>query len=125
LVDQEEGKAGYSSPQIGDSTSCINQRSDICEVVAAYRSEIQGIQARQDYRVIQLSEVEVDPVFSEPIPTLLPFVPIMKGGNEEPVIRLALRQLQQDPLLGELEPLLAFFARFVLKSEVAAQIMFA
>ncbi len=97
--------------------------SDSTEVASGYRSTIQGIQARQDYRVIQLSEVEVDPVFSEPIPTLLPFVPIMKGGGAEPVIRLALRQLQQDPLLGELEPLLAFFARFVLESEVVAQIM--
>ncbi|NJM00542.1 MAG: Rpn family recombination-promoting nuclease/putative transposase [Synechococcaceae cyanobacterium SM2_3_2] len=55
--------------------------SDSTEVVAAYRSEIQGIQARQDYRVIQLSQVDVDPVFSEPIPSLLPFVPIMKGGK--------------------------------------------
>jgi len=67
----------------------------------------------------------MDPVFSEPIPSLLPFVPIMKEGSEAPVIRLALKQLQQDPLLGKLEPLLAFFARFVLENEVVAQIMFA
>ncbi|NJM00541.1 MAG: Rpn family recombination-promoting nuclease/putative transposase [Synechococcaceae cyanobacterium SM2_3_2] len=39
------------------------------------------------------------------------------------VIRLALRQLQQDPLLGELEPLLAFFARFVLDSQLVIDIM--
>lgn len=93
------------------------------EVASAYRSEIQGIQAQQDYRVIQLSEVEVDQVLSEPIPTLLPFVPIMKGGGGEPVIRAALRQLQQDPVLSELEPLLAFFARFVLDSQLVIDIM--
>ncbi len=92
-------------------------------VATAYQSEIQGIKAQQDYRVIQLSEAAVEPVFSEPIPTLLPFVPIMKGGDQEPVIRLALQQLQKDPILSELEPLLAFFARFVLASEVVAQIM--
>ncbi|MEN9226632.1 MAG: hypothetical protein Q6M54_14300, partial [Thermostichus sp. DRC_bins_24] len=67
------------------------------EVVTAYESTLQGIQARQDYRVIQLSEVEVERVFSEPIPTLLPFVPMMKGGEQEGVIRQAVRQLQRDP----------------------------
>ncbi|MEN9225019.1 MAG: hypothetical protein Q6M54_06050, partial [Thermostichus sp. DRC_bins_24] len=68
-------------------------------------------------------EVEVERVFSEPIPTLLPFVPMMKGGEQEGVIRQAVRQLQRDPMLSELEPLLAFFARFVLSSEVIAQIL--
>lgn len=62
-------------------------------------------------------------MFSQPLPTLLPFVPIMKDGGDEATIRRALRVLQQDPKLAELESLLAFFARFVLKSEVVAQIM--
>ncbi|MFQ3614725.1 MAG: Rpn family recombination-promoting nuclease/putative transposase [Cyanobacteriota bacterium] len=97
--------------------------SETREVANVYDSEIQGIRAYQDYRVIQLSEVEVDPVFSVPIPTLLPFVPIMKGGGEESVIREALQRLQRDPVLSELEILLAFFARFVLDSQLVIDIM--
>jgi predicted transposase YdaD len=80
------------------------------EIVKGYESEIQGIQVKQDYRVIQLSEVEASLVFQKPLPTLLPFVPIMKGGGESDVIREALTTLQKDPDLSELESLLAFRA---------------
>ncbi len=73
--------------------------------------------------MIQLSEVEAKVVLSQPVPSLLPFVPIMRGGEQETVIREALRLLQQDAVLSDLEPLLAFFARFVLASEVVAEIM--
>ncbi len=92
-------------------------------IPAQYTSTIRDLEARQDYKVIQLSEVEAEVVFSEPLPTLLPFVPIMQGGEQEGVIRQALQTLQRDPVLSEMEPLLAFFARFVLSSEVVAQIM--
>ncbi|NJL99365.1 MAG: Rpn family recombination-promoting nuclease/putative transposase [Synechococcaceae cyanobacterium SM2_3_2] len=88
-----------------------------------YTSTIRDLEARQDYKVIQLSEVEAELVFSQPLPTLLPFVPIMQGGEQEEIIRHALQILQRDPVLSEMEPLLAFFARFVLSSEVVAQIM--
>jgi predicted transposase YdaD len=88
-----------------------------------YQSRLGGLEARQDYKVIQLSEVEAKVALSQPIPSLLPFVPIMQGGEQESVIREALRLLQQDPVLSELEPLLAFFARFVLSSEVVTEIL--
>ncbi len=93
------------------------------QITNQYRSSFQGIEARQDYKVIRLSEVEVEQVFAQPLPPLLPFVPIMKGGEEESQIRRALEGLQRDPKLSELEVLLAFFASFVLESEVVAQIM--
>jgi len=88
-----------------------------------YRSTLGDVEAQQDYKVIQLSEVDAEVVFRQPLPTLLPFVPIMKNGEQEDVIREAVRLLQRDPLLSELEPLLAFFARFVLSSEVVTEIL--
>jgi predicted transposase YdaD len=92
-------------------------------IPAQYRSRVGDLEARQDYKVIQLSEVDAEIVFRQPLPSLLPFVPIMKGGEQEIVIREAVKLLQQNVVLSELEPLLAFFARFVLESEVVAQIM--
>jgi predicted transposase YdaD len=89
----------------------------------SYQSSCYGLQARQDYRVINLWEVEVETVFERPIPSLLPFVPILRGGGEEFQVRKALSQLRQDESLDELEPLLAFFATFVLESELVQQIM--
>jgi predicted transposase YdaD len=62
-------------------------------------------------------------VFQQPLPSLLPFVPILRGGGEEIQVRKALRRLRQDGQLNELEPLLAFFATFVLESQLVQQIM--
>jgi predicted transposase YdaD len=93
------------------------------EIIESYQGECHGLQARQDYRVINLWEVEVEIVFEQPLPSLFPFVPILKGGGEETQVREALRRLRQDEQLNELETLLAFFATFVLESELVQQIM--
>ncbi len=92
-------------------------------IVNSYQGQCQGLQARQDYRVINLWEVEVERVFEQPLPSLLPFVPILKGGGEETQVREALRRLRQEERFNELESLLAFFATFVLESKLVQQIM--
>ena len=88
-----------------------------------YESEIMGIKAYQDYQVINLWEVDVNIVFEQKLSSLLPFVPILKGGDNETVVRQALRELQTDEKLDQLEPLLSFFATFVLEIPVIQQIM--
>lgn len=88
-----------------------------------YESEFMGLRARQDYRVLNLWTVDVEVVFRKPLPPLLPFVPVLKGGDEEPMVRRALRKLRAEERLSELEPLLAFFASFVLESRLVQQIM--
>jgi len=88
-----------------------------------YESNFQGIYAYQDYRVVNLWEVDVQIVFEENIRSLLPFVPTLKGGGEENVVREALRELRADEDLNELEPLLSFFASFVLELSVVQEIM--
>ena len=92
-------------------------------IVDRYESSCQGLTARQDYRVINLWEVDATEVFDRPLPSLLPFVPILRGGGEETRVREALRRLRQSERLDELEPLLAFFATFVLESRIVQQIM--
>ena len=52
-----------------------------------------------------------------------PFVPVLKGGGEKSVVRQAVKLLRADEQLNELEPLLAFFARFVLSTALVQQIM--
>ena len=88
-----------------------------------YRSQVMGLHARQDYRVINLWEVDATIVFKRPLPALLPFTPILKGGGSESVVRQALQDLRRDAQLSELEPLLAFFATFVLEIPLVQQIM--
>ena len=93
------------------------------EIPTQYFSNIAGLEVRQDYRVINLWEVDVSIAFSQPLPSLLPFVPILKGGEDESTIREALRLLQADEQLNQLETVLAFFATFVLDSALVQQIM--
>ncbi|MBE9051357.1 Rpn family recombination-promoting nuclease/putative transposase [Nostocales cyanobacterium LEGE 11386] len=88
-----------------------------------YESIFAGLQARQDYRVINFWEVDVNVAFQQEISSLLPFVPILKGGDDESTIREALRLLRADEQLNQLETVLAFFATFVLESELVQQIM--
>ena len=93
------------------------------QIPTSYESTFQGIYSYQDYRVINLWEVDVGLVFEQKIQTLLPFVPILRGGGEETVVREALRELRADESLNELEPLLSFFASYVLELPIVQQIM--
>lgn len=93
------------------------------EIPTRYESNIAGLEVRQDYRVINLWEVDVKIALEQPLPSLLPFVPILKGGEDESIIREALRLLQTDEQLSQLETVLAFFATFVLDSALVQEIM--
>ncbi|AFZ24117.1 hypothetical protein Cylst_1863 [Cylindrospermum stagnale PCC 7417] len=93
------------------------------EIPTRYESNLAGLQVRQDYRVINLWEVDVRIALEQPLPSLLPFVPILKGGENESTIREALRLLQADEQLSQLETVLAFFATFVLDSALVQEIM--
>lgn len=93
------------------------------EISTTYESNIAGLRAIQDYRVINLWEVDVSIAFEQPLPSLLPFVPILKGGENESTIREALQILRADGQLNQLETVLAFFATFVLDSALVQEIM--
>ncbi|MBD2690529.1 Rpn family recombination-promoting nuclease/putative transposase [Anabaena catenula] len=93
------------------------------EIPTRYESNLAGLEVRQDYRVINLWEVDVKIALEQPLPSLLPFVPILKGGEDETIIREALRLLQADEQLNQLETVLAFFATFVLDSALVQEIM--
>lgn len=101
----------------------ILQPSDQTIIPNYYECNKLGIKAYQDYRVINLWEVDVNLVFENKINSLLPFVPVLKGGNQEKIIKKALVELRQDQELNELETLLAFFASFVLNTSLVQQIM--
>ena len=93
------------------------------QILDTYSSQFKGLRTLQEYHVINLWEIEAELVFQESITALLPFVPILKGGGQPDVVQEALQQLRRDERLSELEPLLSFFATFVLDSSLVQQIM--
>ncbi len=97
--------------------------SDPTVVCDRYESDFLGLQARQDFHVVNLWEVDAEMVFEQSLDTLLPFVPVLRDGGNEQTVRRALVQLQQNEQLIELESLLGFFASFVLETELVQQIM--
>ena len=92
-------------------------------IPAHYESSFLGLVARQDYKTINLWEVEAEQVFREGLSGLLPFVPVLKDGGSEAVVQRAVQELRRDPQLEEFEPLLAFFAGFVLELPLVQEIM--
>ena len=88
----------------------IFQPEEIVTIPTRYESSFMGLIARQDYRVINLWEVDVELAFQPSLTPLLPFVPVLKGGGEESVVVRAVTALRADEQLQELENLLGFFA---------------
>jgi predicted transposase YdaD len=92
-------------------------------IATAYDAEFMGLRARQDFRVINLWEVEAEEVWRGQLSALAPFAPVMRGGGDEATVRRALETLRADERMQEMEMLLAFFASFVLKTDLVQQIM--
>ncbi|MCL1467893.1 hypothetical protein [Argonema galeatum] len=108
---------------ITTSSDVFNLQEGNVEIPTRYESELAGLQARQDYRVINLWEVDCEIAFQQPASPLIPFVPVLKGGASESTVRQALQVLRADEQLSQFETVMAFFATFVLESRLVQQIM--
>lgn len=89
-------------------------------IPTAYETEFLGIRVRQDYRVINLWEVEAEEILARDLTALIPFVPTMKGGTNEEILKQAQIQLEFDKelresgKLGDMEMALQIFAKAIL-----------
>jgi predicted transposase YdaD len=93
------------------------------KIARNYKSNFLGLQARQDYRIINLWEIDANLAFQADLLSLLPFVPIMQNGDTPEMLEQAAYQLRQSKTLDEFSPLLGFFANFVLDSKLVQQIL--
>ncbi|MFM6370821.1 MAG: hypothetical protein ACKPGN_21775, partial [Dolichospermum sp.] len=75
------------------------------------------------YDVLHNKGIYCNLVFENKLSSLLPFVPILKGGGNENIVRKAVVELRANETLTDLEPLLSFFASFVLDIPLVQQIM--
>lgn len=66
-----------------------------------FESNFLGLVARQDYHVVNLWEVPAETIFERSLTALLPFAPVMQGGNTEPMLLRAQAELANDVQLRE------------------------
>ncbi len=91
------------------------------DIVEVYHREFMGQQAHQDFQVIKLWQLEAEQVLAFDNPALLPFVPLMHGGNTETIVRKCAERIRQEAQATELEAILAVFAGYVLDVELIKQ----
>jgi predicted transposase YdaD len=88
-----------------------------------FDSTFRGLQSRQDFKVINIWEIDAEMVFERSLSALLPLVPVMNGGDDLKLVQRACNLLRQDENLSELDQLLAFFAKFVFSTEAILDIL--
>ena len=92
------------------------------KIPTAFKSKFMGLTARQDYRVINLWEIDAQVAFNA-VPSLLPFVPVLQNGANEATITQALRVIRTSEQLEQFDMLLGFFASFMLDKALVQNIM--
>ncbi len=84
------------------------------DIVEVYQRDFMGQQTHQDFQVIKLWELEADQVVAFDNPVLLPFVPLMHGGDTESMVRKCAERIRQEAQAAELKTILAVFSCFCL-----------
>jgi predicted transposase YdaD len=78
-----------------------------------YDSEFLGQLAHQDFQVIKLWELDAQEALARQNPALLPFIPLMRGGASEEMLRRSLQRVRAEPDAEELELIFGAFASLV------------
>jgi predicted transposase YdaD len=79
----------------------------------AYHEEFLGQLAHQDFQVIRLWELDAQEALARQNPALLPFIPLMRGGATEEMLRRSLQRVRAEPDAEELELIFGSFASLV------------
>ena len=88
-----------------------------------YASTVLDLSARRDFRVINLWEQDAQAVVDSDTVGLLPFVPVMRGGDDPALLERVLDRLRRTPELAGMEGLLAKMASHVLEKKQVLDIM--
>ncbi len=87
-----------------------------------YHREFLGLMAHQDFRVVKIWELDAKEILRREILSLVPFVPLMKGADEE-TIKAGVELIRRKEAGEEMEMVLAFFASFVMEPELISKIV--
>jgi len=87
-------------------------------VATCFHEEFLGQTAHQDFQVISLWELDAQKALAFNNPAVLPFVPLMQGGNTVEVVQTCAERLRQEEHAEELEMFLGLLASYVLDQKI-------
>lgn len=87
-----------------------------------YHREFRGMVAHQDFQPVAAWEIDAREVLEQEVLGLVPFVPLMKGADEE-IVREGVSLLRQRNMGEEAEVVFALFASFVMSPAVIQKIV--
>lgn len=102
---------------------CLQPPPKEVTIEEKFYSEFMGQVAQQDFKVIRLWELGAEAALALDNPAIIPFIPLMKGGNTELTLRKCANRLRQEPEAEELIAVLALFAVLVMDKAMVMQIV--
>ena len=101
----------------------MNRRPEGKSVAKAFHSEFMGQIAHQDFQAVCLWELDAEAALALDNPALIPFIPLMRGGNTAQMLRRCIAKVHEEANAQELEMALAMFASIVMKEGLVKQIV--
>ncbi len=93
------------------------------KVATCFHEEFMGQTVHQDFKVIALWELEAKKALAFNNPAMLPFVPLMQGGNTVEMLQTCAERIRQEEHADELEMFLGLLAGYVLDRKLVQQIL--
>jgi len=93
------------------------------KVATCFHEEFMGQTSHQDFKVIALWELEAKKALAFNNPAMLPFVPLMQGGNTVEMLQTCAERIRQEEHAEELEMFLGLLASYALDRKLVQQIL--
>ena len=92
-------------------------------IASSFHSEFMGQVGHQDFQIIKLWDIDAEKALAFNNPAIVPFIPLMDGGNSERMLYKCADRIRQEPRSLELETILSVFASYVLDTELIRRIL--
>ncbi|NHZ71461.1 MAG: hypothetical protein GWP17_00010 [Aquificales bacterium] len=97
--------------------------SESTSIASSFHTEFMGQIGHQDFQVIKLWDIDAEKALVFNNPAIVPFIPLMDGGNTERMLHKCADRIRQEPRSLELETILSVFASYVLDTELIRRIL--
>ncbi len=87
-----------------------------------FHQELMGQTVHQDFQVISLWELDAKQALAFNNPAVLPFIPLMNGGDTVEILRTCVGRVKIEKYAAELKELLAVLASYVIDKQLVNQI---